>query len=73
MNDILFLVKKEFVLNFLCKYIIACVYVIYIFLVRHFQTPKNPFACCLYGYYITYNYVLCFLGETTDIVILIVE
>lgn len=66
MNDILFLVKKGFVLNFLCKYIITCVYVIYIFLVRHFKAPKNPFTCCLYGYYISYILVLCFLGEATS-------
>ena len=66
MNDILFLVKKGFILNFLCKYIIACVYVIYIFLVRHFQAPNNSFTCCLYGYYISYILVLCFLGEATS-------
>lgn len=66
MNDILFLVKKGFVLNFLCKYIIACVYVIYIFLVRHFQAPKNPFTCCLYGYYISHILAFCFLGEATS-------
>lgn len=58
--------KRNLYLNFLCKYIITCIYVIYIFLVKPCRALKNKcFARCLYDYYISYIFVFCFLGETT--------
>lgn len=65
MNDILFLVKKKFVFKFPLQVYYSLHLCDIYFLVRHFQAPKNPFTCCLYGYYISYILAFCFLGETT--------